>query len=337
MRRAAIVVALLVAAPAHAQVGVAVDLNHEGELLAGRIGITSRDLELRFQDQIDSVYGATHIDGFLRSFADASAFSMRGLGVDYASDPNGLVVGIGASFAIAASQFSAYERPANGMTNNLGLMAGYNLSRLGAPRWTVYGNGYYRSASDDFLRAGITSFGLHAQYRLVHPQPDQGTAKMLRWIGIDVTTGFELTRWTVGVEKSLWTSLRMTGTSGSTMIYMDSTAMFDLAAMAMTMPIDVSTGIRIAMLLSLYVGAGLDITAGTSRINANAGGKLISEGGRNIGMATITGRGNGDATPLAPRILAGAQLDLWKIKVYAQINGSDAPAASVGFGVRGVL
>jgi hypothetical protein len=35
--------------------------------------------------------------------------------------------------------------------------------------------------------------------------------------------------------------------------------------------------------------------------------------------------------------LAGVQLNLWKLRAYVQVNGSPAPAASVGAGIRGVL
>ena len=66
-------------------------------------------------------------------------------------------------------------------------------------------------------------------------------------------------------------------------------------------------------------------------------GPLTTSDGRDVGTATITGGGTENASPVAARILAGAQLNLWKLKLYLQLNGSATPAASVGFGIRGVL
>jgi hypothetical protein len=35
--------------------------------------------------------------------------------------------------------------------------------------------------------------------------------------------------------------------------------------------------------------------------------------------------------------MTGAQLNLWKLKIYVQLNASATPAASIGAGIRGVL
>ena len=339
MRRAAVLLVLLFAAPASAQVAVSVQLNPEGEALASQLGVSSQDLAMRIQDRINDAYGASNVDGFLRSFADATAFSMRGLGVDYASDPESIILGVGANFAVAASEeVTAEERPTSGLAANIAFMAGYNLASQGAPRWTLFGNGFYRKGSTESLRGGITSFGLHAQYRLVNPQADEGAAtKLLRWTGIDLTGGLEFTRWTLGVNDTIETDFEVQGSSGSAGVVLASAGTFDLTSTAMTVPVEVSTGIRIALLVSVYVGAGIDFTAGTGKLDANLTGTMRTTDNRDIGTTTITGGGSNEASPLAARILAGVQLNLWKIKVYAQVNGSATPAASVGFGIRGVL
>lgn len=339
MRRAIVLVILLIASRAHAQVTVGVQLNPEGEQLATRLGVTPAELAMRMQDAINDVYGATNVDGFIRSFADASAFSARGLGVDYASDVNSLILGVGVNFAVAASeQVNMVERPTAGLAANIAFMAGLNLASQGAPRWTLFGNGFYRTGSTTSLRGGITSAGLHAQYRVVDPQPENGAAtKALRWIGIDVTGGIEYTRWNLGIEDEIVTEFGVDGTMGSARLILDSTGTFDLTSTAFTIPVEVSTGIRIAMLVSVYIGAAVDLTAGTGKLAADLTGTLFASDGREVGTSTIAGGGDGNASPLAARVLAGAQLNLWKLKVYAQVNGSVPAAASVGFGIRGVL
>lgn len=339
MRRLLPLAILLVATRADAQVAVGVTLNTEGNMLAQQLGVTPAELAMRMQSSINTAYGATNVNGFIRSFADATAFSMRGLGVDYASDPNSLILGVGVNFAVAASeQVNATERPTSGLAPNIAFMAGLNLASQGAPRWTIFGNGFYRNGSTEDLRGGILSAGMHVQYRVFDPQEENGVATTaLRWIGIDVTAGVEMTRWSLGVDDQITTELGVAGTSGNANLILDSTGTFDLTATTVTLPVEATTGVRIALLLSVYVGVAIDLNAGTGKLDANLNGTLFTTDGRNVGNATITGGGEESASPLAARILAGVQLNLSKLKVYAQVNGSATPAASVGFGIRGVL
>jgi hypothetical protein len=159
----------------------------------------------------------------------------------------------------------------------------------------------------------------------------------LRWTGIDLTGGLEFTRWNLGVEDTIESDFEVQGSSGNAALVLTETGTFDLSSTAMTVPIEVSTGIRIALLVSLYVGAGIDFTAGTGKLDANLTGTMRTQDNRDIGTTTISGGGDNSASPVAARILAGVQLNLWKLKIYAQVNGSATPAASVGFGIRGVL
>jgi len=341
MRRLlSIAVLLLAAQRAEAQVAVDVQLTPEGDMLAQQLGITSQELGARMATAINEAYAVTNIDGFIRSFADATAFSMRGLGVDYASDPNSLVLGVGVNLAVAAGdELSESDRPTAGLAANLGFMAGLNLASQGLPRWTIFGNGFYRKGSTSELKGGILSAGLHVQYRLVNPQVDKGVAtKALRWTGIDFTGGLELTRWTLGVADDISTDLGVDGTNGSANLVLDSTGTFDLSSTTVTLPVEMSTGIRIALLVSVYVGGALDFTAGKGNLDVNLNGNLVTSDNRNVGTTTITGGGEEEASPFAGRVFVGGQLNLWKLRIYTQLNASPKPlAASFGVGIRGVL
>jgi hypothetical protein len=339
MKRALVVLWLLGSGVAHAQVTVDVTLNADGQALANQLGITSAELAMRIQDQVNAAYDAKNVDGFIRSFTDATSFSTRGLGVDYVSMPKNLILGVGGNFAVAASgDFNAEERPTAGLAANVSFMVGMNLADYGNPRWTLFANGFYRKASLNSLRGGITTAGLHAQYRLIEPQRDEGaTTKALRWTGLDITSGLEFTRWNLGIDDDIQTPFGVQGSSGAANLTLDSTGTFDLASTAMTLPVEVSTGIRIALLVSVYVGAGVDFTASSGKLTTNLTGNLLTEDNRNVGTTTITGGGNNSGSPVAGRVMTGAQLNLWKLKVYVQLNASATPAASIGAGIRGVL
>ncbi len=337
MLRVVLVLLIVSSGVAEAQIVVNVDLNAEGQALASQLGVTEAELAMRIQTRINDAYDTNNVDGFLRSFTDATAFSMRGLGVDYVSMPKNLILGVGANFAVAASgDFNAEERPTAGLAPNIGFMAGLNLSEYGSPRWTLFANGFYRTGSTESLRGGITSAGLHAQYRVILPQEDAGAAKVLRWTGVDVTSGLEFTRWSLGVDDDIRTNFAVDGSSGSAMLVLDSTGTFDVRSTAMTIPVEVTTGMRIALLVSVYVGGAVDLTASTGKLTTSLNGNLLTDDMRSVGTATMTGNGDNTGTPFSGRILAGVQLNLWKLKVYTQVNASPN-AANVGAGIRGVL
>lgn len=339
MKRALIVLILVVASRAHAQVSVDVTLNSDGQALANQLGITPADLASKIRDQVNTAYDAGNVNGFIRSFSDATSFSTRGLGVDYVSMPSNLILGVGANFAIAASgDFNASQRPTAGLAADIGFMAGYNLANQGAPRWTLFANGFYRNATLNDLSGGIATAGFHAQYRLVQPQQASGlSTDVLRWIGLDLTSGLEFTRWNLGIDRDITTDVSVDGTNGSAALTLQSTGTFNLSSTAMTLPVELTTGIRIALLVSVYVGAGIDFTASSGSLTTNLTGNLLTTDQKNVGTTTITGGGSSSGSPLAERVMAGAQLNLWKLKVYVQLNASATPAASVGAGIRGVL
>lgn len=337
MSRMALLVVLMMSGVAKAQIVVDVSLNADGQALASQLGVSEAELASRIQTQINDAYDTNNVEGFLRSFTDATAFSMRGLGVDYASLPTNLILGVGANFAVAATgEFNAEKRPTSGLSPNVAFMAGLNLSDYGNPRWTLFANGFYRNGSTESLRGGIFSAGLHAQYRVLLPQADTGSATILRWTGIDVTSGIEMTRWSLGVDDSIATDFVVHGPNASTAVVLDSMGTFDVSSSAMTVPVEVSTGMRIALLLSMYVGAAVDFTASSGKLSTNLDGTLITEDGRTVGSTAVTGGGNNSGSPVSGRILAGLQLNLWKLKVYTQVNASQN-TASVGAGIRGVL
>lgn len=146
MSRMALLVVLMMSGVAKAQIVVDVSLNADGQALASQLGVSEAELASRIQTQINDAYDTNNVEGFLRSFTDATAFSMRGLGVDYASLPTNLILGVGANFAVAATgEFNAEKRPTSGLSPNVAFMAGLNLSDYGNPRWTLFANGFYRN------------------------------------------------------------------------------------------------------------------------------------------------------------------------------------------------
>jgi len=350
MRRALVSVLLLSSAVAAADTSsdVTVTLTPQGDALALGLGKTSADISDQIKKQVVAAYQTADIGGVLRSFTDATSFSNRGLGVDYASASNDFMIGIAGNVAVSTPDvLSASSYPTNttscsscvgGGAANFGLMLGGNLKGLGLPRWMLFGNGFYESASTDKLAGHLTSAGAHLQYRLFEPQVDHGAeAVVLRWIGLDLTSGLEYTRWTLGLKDALTNDYTVGNGTQTTAVSVASQGQFDLTSNTLTIPVEASTGFRILELVSVYFGGGIDFTAGKSSINAHLDGPATTADGTTIGDVKITATGSNTGSPAAFRALAGAQLNLWRLKIFAQGNLSQSSTASVSFGVRLLL
>src|SRR5262245_4021335 len=98
---ATLVASVAPSAPAHADGEVTITLTPAGEDLAAALGISPAELEMLAEEQIDEAYRVHRADDFLRAFVDATSFSNRGIGVDYASYGDGLMFGAAANLAVA--------------------------------------------------------------------------------------------------------------------------------------------------------------------------------------------------------------------------------------------
>ena len=324
---------LLRVSVAQAQSAVTVTLTPEGQAYATAQGSTPQSFADDVTARINEAYSANNVNGFLRGFADAASFSNRGLGVDYASLPNHAIIGIGATVSAVSDGVPSRERPVGGAAANFAVMAALNLGSWDLPRWTVSGHGLYYKAASDELRGAISGAGAHVQYKLLKPREGL-SATLLLWNGLDVTAGVELLRWTLGTDRSITTDVDQ----GTTTLKLVSTGTFDLTTTTMTVPIEVTTGFRIALLATVYAGAGIDLQYGKTAVNANLRGSVrSSDGATELAQAEIKLDGSNTPHPLAPRGLVGVQLNLWRLKIYVQGSVNAIPAASVGAGIRFVL
>ncbi|HEY1814354.1 MAG TPA: hypothetical protein VGG74_18510 [Kofleriaceae bacterium] len=339
MRRALLVVMVMLPAVVHAQATVTVNLSPQGQALATQLGTTPADLAAKIQSQVESAYDIGNLPGFIRSFADATTFAQRGLGVDYMSLPNSFVLGVGAQVALATDgDLNPSQSTTAGFAANVSVMLGVNLGKWDHPRWTLYANGFYENGSTDRLNGSIITAGGHVQYRLVDPQRDKGVeAAILRWAGIDITTGVEYTRWVFGANDTITNDYTVAAGTGSTDLTVSSTGQFDLKSNALTIPIELTTGFRILEVVSIYGGIGFDFTEGKADLDANLNGTMKTSDGTSVGTVTIVGGGNNTASPGNFYGLAGVQLNIWALKIFSQVNASPEPAASIAFGIRLVL
>lgn len=323
---------------ARADGSVTVNLTPDGQQLANDLGLDPAEFTRRIEDRIAAIYDTANVDGFLRSFANATSFASRGTGVDYAPLFHDAQLGFTANLAAAVEGLEPGEDPAAGIAPNLSLMGGLNLSRWGHDELGLFVNGMHRGASLDGLSGSITNVGAHVQYHLFYPRAGASSLIVL-WSGLHLTAGVEYSRWNFALERTLERELEVDGNTASTTITASANGSFTLAASSVTIPIELTTSARIAYFAGIYAGVGLDVQMGKAKAAATldagmVGTDPVTGGDIGVGTAAVTLSGEQGPTPIAYHLLLGAEANLWRLKAFVQATLVPIDGASVGLGLR---
>ncbi|HEY5946320.1 MAG TPA: hypothetical protein VIV40_12545 [Kofleriaceae bacterium] len=332
MRRLVVALSLaaLQASTAHGDSNVTVTLNPQGHDLANQLGLSVPELVATAEAKIDELYRVSRIDELLRAFANTAAFSQRGLGADYDVDPSDVFVGASAAGVHGDVAIGTTNTLLGGSIINFTLLAGANLARWHHPRWTAFASGFYEATTIHGLEGHLLTLGAHAQYQLVKPtQPSRA-----RWTGVAATTGIEYARWTIGTASSIESHFIAQGPEKYASIHMSSTGTLDVLTTTYSVPLEVTTGVRLIDVLSLYTGGGAVLTGGDSTITAQLDSLLsINADNLPVGNATITGSGQSGPSALTVHALAGAMIHTTHARVFLQ--GAFTPGElSVSLGLR---
>ena len=333
--RALILIALVHAAIARGDSSsVSVTLTPQGQQLASDFGDSEATLIQKVQDEINNIYQTARISSLLDAFVNTTEFANRSLGVDYDTRPGELMIGAAVDGALASDEaFRTGGHLTTGAIINFAAMAGANLGRWDHPRWSVFANGFYESGSLKGLDGHLLSAGAHVQYIAVKATAPSNA----RWIGVAVTSGLEISRWTLGEGAPIVTKFTLQGTTPgeSRNLTLTSTGTLSLVATTATIPIEVTTGIRLLDVITLYGGGGVDLSVGSSTITAGLTGDLtITQDGTPVGNVAITASGDESAPLVNVHALAGLQFAAPHFQLFLQ--GLIAPAvygASVGIRV----
>jgi hypothetical protein len=277
---------------------------------------------------------------FLPEMADAAILANKGLSVDYASNPEVFVLGAGLGIGIdlgttgtgSATGDGNSTLPAIGIggTITLGSNMGLFLTGKFWDRSTAYINYFSYTLNTGSVTGELSSFGFHYQFKLMTPL--DFAAGLVRWGGIDISTGLEISS----------TKMNTTITVDQTVSQATATATYKgIAAVgadisATSIPIEVTTNVRLLYGLTLFGGLGFDINSGTSTSIANITGP-ITLGGSATGSGTASldlGKEEGP-TSTTFRTIIGAQMNIIAARVYFQkmavVGGNDT---QISLGVR---
>lgn len=318
---------------AHADSNVEVTLNQLGNDVATQIGTSSAQLAADARGKIDALFELSGLPQLLRSFADTGSFAARGLGVSYQPDPGDRIFGVVVGGAIASNVELSSERPLSATVLDYAVFGGLNLAHWNHPRWTVFANGSYAASTIRALAGNLITLGAHVQYQLV-PFTRPSAA---RWTGVAVTTGLEYARWSVGLASTYETHVVIMGSADRASIHLSNAGTLEVLAQTTTVPLEVSTGVRLAEIVGLYVGAGAAATTGSSTIEAALDTTMsVNESRMTIGTAHVTASETSSPSTWTAHAFGGLELRARYVHVFAQ--GAIAPdVQGVAIGMRAVF
>lgn len=286
--------------------------------LASGAGVDAAQAESQLASTADSTLKVGEQEDFLGQMARATALSTRGMGVDYASNPEKFVFGIGFGSAVngAGAQFGrgGLAVPEGGFAGSVSVMGGLNLG-MGAEddkafgkRFRLYAHGMYWTPGYEPFQGTIVNYGGHLQVQVVRPL----LGDVVEWGGLALTSGYQSTRFSLDLSSPIPVE------SGDLTWNADGT--YTISAVSESVPVELSTNLRV-LVATAYVGGGVDVnvqSAADSELVLD--GDVEAGGGTAIGTATVTQQQTAQGDLVVPRVFVGLQADLLMVKLFGQLN-----------------
>ncbi len=327
MNRAAFLLALFLLPTTSAAQQLSYELD---EAAASKLGLDTVQLQTELNDSIGTLLDLGGQQAFLKSMADAAAIGGKGMGVDYATNPKRLIVGAsvgsggqgsGASLGSGAKD-SDLGLPESGFSAQIALMAGLNLG-LFTPGDDAFADRIriFVSGMSATLPSGTTPFdtsmynvGAHLQWKMIG-KPNPGS---ISWGGIDLTTGWERSTYTLSLEEGMPVEVPVDGAT----LEWDATGSYKIGAQVDSIPIELSTNLSL-LVATAFAGAAVDINTSTADTSIALSGPMTAKAGgekANIGRAELSFQDKAAGDVMVPRVFGGLQANILLIKVYGQVN-----------------
>ncbi len=366
MRKACLALAafslLLVAGPALANTlcgqPICFTFSPEAQQFFSTVGLTQAQVEDRLNLELGRFFQTTDTAGFVRRFGDSQSFTSKGMGVDYASEATLIEVGAAASVAMGidrtyqpSNSGSGAGFPISGVGLNASLMAGVSLEPLGVPLM-LFGN-WMRVPERSYgqLTGKLDNWGVHAQLRLFGPSRDMSALNLVaRWGGIAITTGLDYSHMNLragqkfATGKINFSDLATVPNTAATIDVsgaVDGKAGLELDMLTKSIPLEVTTSLRLFTLLTLYGGVGVDWQlAGGSRLDVKISEAQIrgtvNGSPSNLGTAEVEAQASTSPSSAKLRGILGAQVNLFLLRLFVQLNAAntDPMMASLAVGAR---
>lgn len=288
------------------------------------LGVDTTSVEDGLEGQINDQLNLVDPTGYMEGFANASAMALKGMGVDYATNPKKFSIGgtLGTSVSGIPLTFGRgkTELPEGGFAFMASAYAGLNVGMLVpgdnfADRLMFYVNGMaFAPPGNREFQGSMFNLGAHAQVKLIGPV----NVKVVEWGGIDVTTGVERS----GYELKLTQGLPISQPVGPGEATWTATGEYRIHASSVSVPLEVSTNLRV-LVATVYAGGGVDFNVASADSSATLDGPVtitVAGESADAGTVGVSLGGDGGADKLAGRGFVGAQANVLMFKLYGHLN-----------------
>ena len=311
---------------------------------AQQVGVDPTEIEQGISSYVEDALRIVDADAFMASMSEATAIAGKGLGVDYASNPQqfvfGISIGTGANASGLVLDRDDGTLPEGGFAAQTSAMAGLNLGLLDGSSddeglqfldrfvVSVHGMSFRAPGNSRTFQGSMYNYGGHVTMKLI----GHGEKGILDWGGLALTTGYEHATY----------RLRFTGDApfstdaDDVNVRWNATGVYDLVSDVESIPFELSSNVRVSV-VTVFLGAGVDLNVGrTTGVGALSGPIIVEvdSGAESIGTGEVASDATGDSEPLAVRGFGGVQVNILPVKLYAAIHGSSRASASLQAGLR---
>lgn len=294
----------------------------------------------------------------MKGMADASVFAGKGIGTDYASKMDVLLVGAGVGVGADLHKDKTTDSDLSGAAVAPGFIVGTNLSWMDSKRLmgmdTDRLNLYFNFMNYSFeknvndkegeksdVALDMMALGVHFRYDWI----EGAGSKWLGWGGVKFTFGYEYNKNDISFKSQITKDAGDFGSaSGGETVTGTISGRPEATIQTAThsLPIALSTDVQFLYFLTMYGGLGADYNWGQAKGKGDVNGSdsaLTCTGGACGAGQTVTVKpeaninATGKATAFTARAFAGLQLNLPYFRVFVQADkslASEVIGATVG-------
>lgn len=294
----------------------------------------------------------------MKGMADSSVMAGKGIGTDYASNMDVMLVGAGVGVGADLHKDKTTDSDLSGAAVAPGIVIGMNLAWMDARRFmgmdtdrlNVYFNfmkyNFDKQVNDDpdeksNAELDMLAMGVHFRYDWIKGNGN----KLLGWGGVKFTFGYEYNKNDITFSSTIKKDASDADPSAGGEVLsgtINGKPVATIKTATHSIPLALSTDVQILYFVSLYTGLGVDYNWGRAKGqgNLNADDSNINcTGGACGGGTSVTVRSeanidaSGKATAFTSRAFAGLQFNLPFFRVFVQADkslGNDVVGATVG-------
>lgn len=283
--------------------------------------------------------------------ANASVMSGKGVGSDYASNMDVVLVGAGLGVGADLEKDEATDSDLSGAAAQGGIIVGTNLGwlpvkkilGLDANRLNVYMNFFKYDMEKSFdkskVEADLQSFGIHASYLW----KKGNSSKMFGWGGLKIHTGIERNSMDLSFTSDINEAVNVNSNGRVAEGTITGKPRASIKTATTSIPLEISTSVRLLYVFSLYTGLGVDYNMGSAEgkgdLNATPADIECTSGcgPGSTTVGTVSPEANidakGDVDSFLTRGFLGLQINLPYFVIFTQVDkafGNDLIGATAG-------